>query len=100
MPKKPPAVRFEKPTAWKRPSRDADVVYPKSWALFAAMEKRTAMYGKGDMDGTRALEKELLDQNSEFKDWECTEERMKKTRGGNGPLHALFAGRHYRCELP
>jgi ornithine carbamoyltransferase len=56
------------------------------------MEKRTALYGEGDMDGIRALEKELLVQNAEFKDWECTEEHMKKTRGGNGLyMHCLPA---------
>ena len=28
--------------------KDADVVYPKSWAPFAAMEKRTNLYAAGD----------------------------------------------------
>ena len=40
--------------------KDADIVYPKSWAPFAAMEKRTELYGNGDFDGIAALEKELL----------------------------------------
>ena len=31
------------PTPWPRPSTDADIVYPKSWAPFAAMEKRTEL---------------------------------------------------------
>ena len=35
----------------------ADVVYPKSWAPFAAMEKRTDLYGKGDTAGIDTLEK-------------------------------------------
>ena len=26
--------------------KDADIVYPKSWAPFAAMEKRTDLYGR------------------------------------------------------
>ena len=50
------------------------VVYPKSWAPFAAMEKRTNLYGEGDTEGIKALEKELLAQNAEHKDWCCTEE--------------------------
>ncbi|MFO7780090.1 MAG: knotted carbamoyltransferase YgeW, partial [Spirochaetia bacterium] len=35
---------------------DADVVYPKSWAPFAAMEKRTALFEEGNTEGIRALE--------------------------------------------
>lgn len=58
----------------------ADIVYPKSWAPFAAMEKRTNLYGDGDMDGIKALEQELLKQNAEFKEWECSEKLMALTR--------------------
>ena len=72
--------------------RDADIVYPKSWASFSAMERRTALYGRGDTDGIKALEKELLAQNAQHKDWECTEERMKLTRDGKAMyLHCLPA---------
>lgn len=72
--------------------RDADIVYPKSWAPFAAMEKRTELYGKGDMEGIQALEKELLAQNAEHKDWACTEERMAVTKDGKALyLHCLPA---------
>jgi knotted carbamoyltransferase YgeW len=60
--------------------KDADIVYPKSWAPYAAMEKRTEMYGNGDFDGIKALEKELLAQNAKHKDWECTEEMMALTK--------------------
>ncbi len=70
----------------------ADIVYPKSWAPFAAMEKRTNLYGEGDFDGIKALEKELLAQNAQHKDWECTEELMAKTNGGKALyLHCLPA---------
>ncbi|MBN1957421.1 MAG: knotted carbamoyltransferase YgeW [Desulfuromonadales bacterium] len=58
----------------------ADIVYPKSWAPFAAMEKRTNLYGAGDMDAIKVLEKELLKQNAEYQEWECTEELMALTR--------------------
>ncbi len=72
--------------------KDADIVYPKSWASFAAMEKRTDLYGKGDFDGIKALEKELLAQNAEHKDWCCTEELMATTREGKALyLHCLPA---------
>ena len=70
----------------------ADIVYPKSWAPFAAMEKRTDLYGNSDFDGIKALEKELLAQNAEHKDWECTEELMAKTKDGKALyMHCLPA---------
>ncbi|MEG0896643.1 MAG: knotted carbamoyltransferase YgeW [Ruthenibacterium sp.] len=72
--------------------KDADVVYPKSWAPFAAMEKRTELYGEGDTDGINKLEKELLAQNAQHKDWECTEELMATTKEGKALyLHCLPA---------
>ncbi len=72
--------------------RDADIVYPKSWAPFSAMEKRTDLYGNGDFDGIDRLEKELLAQNANHKDWECTEELMKLTKGGKALyMHCLPA---------
>lgn len=72
--------------------RDADIVYPKSWAPFVAMEKRTDLYAKNDFDGIKALEKELLAQNAEHKDWACTEEMMKLTKEGKALyMHCLPA---------
>ena len=71
---------------------DADIVYPKSWAPFAAMEKRTNLYGEGDLEGINKLEKELLAQNAQHKAWECTEEMMKLTKNGSALyLHCLPA---------
>ena len=70
----------------------ADIVYPKSWAPFAAMEERTGLYGAGDSAGIAALEQELLTQNARHTDWECTEQRMARTNGGRGLyLHCLPA---------
>jgi len=70
----------------------AHIVYPKSWASFSAMEKRTDLYGANDFDGIDALEKELLAQNAEHKDWTCTEDLMAKTDGGNALyMHCLPA---------
>jgi knotted carbamoyltransferase YgeW len=70
----------------------AHIVYPKSWAPFAAMEKRTDLYGEGDHDGISALEKELLAQNADHKDWECTEKLMTATHeGGALYMHCLPA---------
>lgn len=72
--------------------RDADVVYPKSWAPFAAMEQRTELYAQGDTAGIAALEKQLLAQNAQHTDWECDERRMALTRNGKALyLHCLPA---------
>ena len=72
--------------------KNADIVYPKSWASFAAMEKRTTLYGNNDFDGIKKLEGELLAQNAGHKDWTCTEELMKTTKDGNALyLHCLPA---------
>lgn len=83
---------FRKTNSMEDAFKDADIVYPKSWASFAAMEKRTDLYGKGDFDGIKALEKELLAQNAEHKDWTCTEDLMKTTHDGKALyLHCLPA---------
>ncbi|MCL2367895.1 MAG: knotted carbamoyltransferase YgeW, partial [Oscillospiraceae bacterium] len=84
--------KFTKTNCMKEAFKDADMVYPKSWAPFVAMEKRTDLYGKRDMDGIKALEQELLTQNAKHKDWECTEEMMALTKGGEALyLHCLPA---------
>jgi knotted carbamoyltransferase YgeW len=70
----------------------AHIVYPKSWAPFAAMEKRTDLYGKGDHEGISTLEKKLLAQNAQHKDWECTEKLMDSTHEASALyMHCLPA---------
>ena len=84
--------KFTKTNNMKEAFDGADFVYPKSWAPFKAMEKRTDLYGAGDFDGIKKLEKELLAQNALHRDWECTEEMMKLTEGGKALyLHCLPA---------
>lgn len=83
---------FTKTNSMAEAFKDADIVYPKSWAPFAAMEKRTNLYGEGKFDEIKALEKELLKQNAEHTDWACTEELMKTTKDGKALyLHCLPA---------
>lgn len=83
---------FTKTNSMEEAFKDADIVYPKSWAPFAAMEERTELYGNGDFDGIDRLEKELLAQNAKHKDWACTEELMKTTKDGKALyLHCLPA---------
>ncbi|MBE5785156.1 MAG: knotted carbamoyltransferase YgeW [Clostridiales bacterium] len=84
--------KFEITNDMKEAFKDADVVYPKSWAPFKAMEERTELYGKGDTEGIKELERRLLAQNAEHKDWECTEEMMELTKDGKALyLHCLPA---------
>jgi ornithine carbamoyltransferase len=58
----------------------ADVVYPKSWAPYQVMERRTELLKKQDAKGLEALEKECLENNRRFADWQCTESLMARTR--------------------
>ena len=83
---------FTKTNSMAEAFQDADIVYPKSWAPYAAMEKRTQLYGDGDFEGIKALEQELLAQNATHKDWTCSEELMKTTKDGKALyLHCLPA---------
>lgn len=84
--------KFTKTNSMAEAFKDADIVYPKSWAPFKAMEKRTVLYGEGDQAGIDALEQELLKQNAQHKDWECTEDLMKLTKDGQALyMHCLPA---------
>ena len=63
--------------------RDADIVYPKSWAPMAVMQKRTELLKQSDKQGLKDLELHCLAENKRHIDWECTEDMMKLTRDGN-----------------
>ncbi len=83
---------FSKTSDMAEAFTDADIVYPKSWAPFSAMEKRTDLYGQGNFHGIDELEKELLAQNALHKDWACTGEMMSLTKDGSALyLHCLPA---------
>ncbi|GKX30028.1 knotted carbamoyltransferase YgeW [Vallitalea longa] len=83
---------FTKTNSMEEAFKDADIVYPKSWAPYVAMEKRTELYGQGDMKGIDELEKQLLAQNKEHIDWQCTEELMNTTKNGKALyMHCLPA---------
>ena len=83
---------FRKTNSIEEAFKDADIVYPKSWAPFKAMEKRTDLYEKCDFDGIDELESQLLLENAKHKEWECTEELIKTTRNGKAIyMHCLPA---------
>ncbi len=72
--------------------KDADIVYPKSWAPFHIMEKRTPLLLKGDKEGLKELEKTALAENANHKDWEYTDEMKKLTKTGQALyMHCLPA---------
>lgn len=72
--------------------KDADVVYPKSWAPYQVMQRRTELLNKNDKPGLIGLEKECLANNARFKGWECDERKMKLTRKGEALyMHCLPA---------
>jgi len=71
---------------------NADIVYPKSWAPFHVMGKRTELLRANDNAGLKDLEKQCLAENGKHKDWECTADKMKLTKGGEALyMHCLPA---------
>ncbi|RUT66666.1 knotted carbamoyltransferase YgeW [Morganella morganii] len=83
---------FKQVTSMEEAFKDADIVYPKSWAPYKVMEQRTELLRADDHDGLKALEQRCLAQNANHKDWHCTEEMMKLTKGGEALyMHCLPA---------
>lgn len=83
---------FSDGTSMDEAFRDADIVYPKSWAPYQVMGRRTDLLRAGDKDGLKQLEKEGLAHNAQFKDWECNEKKMKLTKNGSALyMHCLPA---------
>jgi len=72
--------------------KDADIVYPKSWAPFHIMQERTELLKKGDKEGLDRLEQSCLAENAKFKDWEYNDKKMKVTKKGKALyMHCLPA---------
>ncbi len=83
---------FRKVHSMEEAFRDADIVYPKSWAPYKIMEQRTALLRAGKAKELDALEKECLAVNSKHKNWEYTEKLAEITRGGKALyMHPLPA---------
>ena len=72
--------------------READIVYPKSWAPYQIMQQRTELLRADDSSKLGDLEKQCLADNAKHKDWECNEQMMTLTRGGKASyMHCLPA---------
>ena len=84
--------KFKVSNSMEEAFKNADIVYPKSWAPYSVMQKRTTLLQKGDKDGLKDLEKQCLANNAKFKNWECDEKKMKLTKGGKALyMHCLPA---------
>lgn len=84
--------KFSQVTSMQAAFDGADVVYPKSWAPFSIMRRRTGLLRGGKSNAVEQLEKEALAENARHTDWECTEPLMKGTRGGKALyMHCLPA---------
>ena len=73
--------RFRQMTSMDEAFQGADIVYPKSWAPFHVMQKRTELLKVSDQAGLKLLEKECLANNAKHTDWECTRAKMDLTAG-------------------
>ncbi len=72
--------------------KNADIVYPKSWAPYEVMGQRTELLRNNDRDGLKALEQKALQNNAKFMDWEADAEKMKLTKNGSALyMHCLPA---------
>ncbi len=72
--------------------KDADIVYPKSWAPFHVMVQRTELLKKGDTQGLDDLEQAALAENAKHKDWEYDQHKMQLTKGADALyMHCLPA---------
>lgn len=72
--------------------KNADIVYPKSWAPYAVMGQRTELLRNNDTEGLKALEQSALQNNAKFMDWEADAGKMKLTKNGSALyMHCLPA---------
>jgi len=72
--------------------KDADIVYPKSWAPYHIMQQRTELLKNKDTKGLAELELVALQNNAKHKDWEYTEQMMKTTKNSEALyMHCLPA---------
>ncbi len=85
-------AKFEITHSMDEAFKDADIVYPKSWAPYSIMVERTKLLKEGNVKALDDLEQQALAENAKHKDWTTTEQLMKLTRDGQGLyMHCLPA---------
>ncbi len=76
--------------------KDADIIYPKSWAPYWVMEKRTELLNNKNHEGLKDLDQQALAQNKKHMDWETNDEKLALTKEGEAlymhPLPADISG--------
>ncbi len=76
--------------------KDADIIYPKSWAPYWVMEKRTELLKNKDYNALDDLEKQALAENARHKHWTVDEKMLSLTKDGTAlymhPLPADISG--------
>lgn len=70
---------FELTNDFKKAFVGADVIYPKSWAPMYITARKTEQLTNKDYEGLKATEKECLELNKKYMDWECNDELMATT---------------------
>ncbi|NPA68345.1 MAG: knotted carbamoyltransferase YgeW [Chlorobi bacterium] len=91
---------FEITNSMKHAFEDADIIYPKSWAPYWVMGKRTDLLRNNDYEGLKKLEQQALKENAQHKQWEVNEDMVNLTKNKNAlymhPLPADISG--LNCE--
>lgn len=80
--------------------KNADIIYPKSWAPYWVMGERTKLLKNKDHDGLKKLEQQALAENANHIHWEVDEAKVNLTKDKNAlymhPLPADISG--LSCE--
>jgi len=83
---------FKTSNSMQEAMRDADIVYPKSWAPFHIMQQRTELLKSKDAKGLAGLEQSCLANNAHFMSWEYNRQMMQLTKNQNALyMHCLPA---------
>lgn len=91
---------FEIVNSMEEAFKDADIVYPKSWAPYWVMQQRTNLLENKDLEGLKELEKQALAENAKHRHWETTIDKINLTHNASAlymhPLPADISG--VSCE--
>ncbi len=91
---------FEITDSMNNAFKDADIIYPKSWAPYWVMGSRTELLRNNDSEGLKKLEEQALAENAKHKQWEVNEDMVNLTKNKNAlymhPLPADISG--LNCE--
>lgn len=90
---------FRQVTSMEEAFKDADIVYPKSWAPYKVMERRTELLRANDHAGLKELEKHCLEQKRQAQGLALHRGDDEAHQGWRSALYALPARRYFRCLL-